>query len=147
MINMTKEEALRRVKGYLTDYIPADNYEEVEEIIGALEQEPSPDCISRQEPCEDAVSREEVLNLPRKTLKNYFGEVVGDMIYVRDVMELPPVTPQPKTELCKDCKWWKDSDGVYRRGVGAESQCPINRKEVCEGNGYCFLFEPQRSVE
>ena len=37
---MTKEEALRRVKGYLTDYIPADNYEEVEEIVEALEQEP-----------------------------------------------------------------------------------------------------------
>ena len=46
---------------------------------------------------------------------------------------------------CKDCKWWKDSDGLYRRGVHAESQCPINRKEVYEGNGYCFLFEPQES--
>ena len=46
---------------------------------------------------------------------------------------------------CKECKWWKDSDGEYRRGCGAESHCPINRKEVFEGNGYCFLFEPQES--
>lgn len=57
----------------------------------------------------------------------------------------PSVTPQePK---CKDCKWWKDSDGEYRRGCGAESQCPINRKKVFEGNGYCYLFEPQESEE
>ena len=46
---------------------------------------------------------------------------------------------------CKDCKWWKDSDGAYRRGVRAESQCPINRREVFEGNGYCYLFEPLES--
>lgn len=57
-----------------------------------------------------------------------------------------PVTPQPKTGHCKDCKWWKDSDGAYRRGVGAESKCPINHKEVYEGNGYCFLFEPQEGA-
>ena len=52
---------------------------------------------------------------------------------------------QPKIKTCKDCKWWKDSDGVYRRDIGAESQCPMNRKEVYEGNGYCFLFKPQES--
>ena len=46
---------------------------------------------------------------------------------------------------CKDCKWWKDSDGAFRRGIGAESQCPINREEVYEGNGYCFLFKPQEN--
>ena len=48
---------------------------------------------------------------------------------------------------CKDCKRWKDSDGSYRRGVKAESQCPINRKEVFEGNGYCYMFEPQESED
>ena len=52
---------------------------------------------------------------------------------------------RPKTGHCKDCKWWKDSDGVFRRGIDAESQCPINRIEVYEGNGYCFMFEPQES--
>lgn len=48
---------------------------------------------------------------------------------------------------CKDCKWWKDSDGAYRRGVRAESRCPINRIEVFDGNGYCFMFEPQERSE
>ena len=35
---MTREEALRRVKGYLTDIIPAEDYSEVEEILKALDQ-------------------------------------------------------------------------------------------------------------
>lgn len=39
---MTREEALCRVKGYLTDIIPTENYSEVEEIIKALEQQPIP---------------------------------------------------------------------------------------------------------
>lgn len=97
-----------------------------------------------QEPCEDAISRQAVrhilnheVKMPIKVWKKLF-ELVDC---------LPPVTPQPKIGHCKDCKWWKDSDGAYRRGVGAESQCPINRKEVCEGNGYCFLFESQESED
>lgn len=44
---------------------------------------------------------------------------------------------------CKDCKWWKDSDGTYRRGVKAESKCPINTVSVANGWGYCYMFEPQ----
>ena len=52
-------------------------------------------------------------------------------------------TPKQEIRHCRDCKWWKDSDGVYRRGAGAESQCPMNRKEVYEGNGYCYMFKLQ----
>ena len=65
------------------------------------------------------------------------------------INKVPSVNPQdPKTAgYCKDCKWWKDKDGVFRRGIGAESKCPINRIEVFEGNGYCFLFEPQESED
>ena len=37
---MTREEALRKTKGYLTDIIPQEDYAEVEEIVKALEQEP-----------------------------------------------------------------------------------------------------------
>ncbi len=47
---------------------------------------------------------------------------------------------EPKTGHCKDCKHWKDSDGVYRRGVDAESKCPMNTKAVHDGDGYCYLF-------
>lgn len=90
---------------------------------------------------DDYISREAVLDL----IADYdlsMGQVV------RGIHALPSVTPQePKTGHCKDCKWWKDSDGAYRRGIGAESQCPINSKEVFEGNGYCYMFEPQESED
>lgn len=46
---MTSEEALVKVRGYLTDYLPLDNADEIDEIIKALEQQPSEDCISRKE--------------------------------------------------------------------------------------------------
>ena len=36
---MNKEEAIRKVKGCLTDYFPMEDYGEVEEIIEALRQE------------------------------------------------------------------------------------------------------------
>ena len=42
---------------------------------------------------------------------------------------------------CKDCKHWKDSDGVYRRGIGAESKCPVNNSRVFEGTFCCADFE------
>ena len=42
---------------------------------------------------------------------------------------------------CKDCKYWRDSDGEYRRGVHAESKCPINSKDVFEGHAYCSYGE------
>ena len=45
---MTREEALRKVKGYLTDCLPADCYGEVEEIIEALKQEPVLDKIEEE---------------------------------------------------------------------------------------------------
>lgn len=82
---MTKKEALRRVKGYLTDYIPADNYKEVEEIVEAL----------KQEPCDDCISRQAVLEIQTK-----YAEHIGATKFWQmrdDIKELPPVTPQPKT--------------------------------------------------
>lgn len=62
-------------------------------------------------------------------------------------MVIKALEQEPRKGHCKDCQWWKDSDGAYRRGVRAESQCPINRKEVYEGNGYCYMFKPQESEE
>lgn len=50
---MTREEAIKRVKGYLTDCLPADCYGEVEEIITALEQEPRWILVSERLPEED----------------------------------------------------------------------------------------------
>lgn len=45
---MTREEAINKVQGYLTDYLPIEDYEELDEIIKALEQKPCEDAISRQ---------------------------------------------------------------------------------------------------
>lgn len=42
---MTPEEALVKVRGYLTDYLPLDSADEIDEIIKALEQ-PSRNCSS-----------------------------------------------------------------------------------------------------
>lgn len=104
--------------------------------------------------CEDAVSRQAV-----DTLVDELARAISDerccisrgrstATIMQDILELPPVNPQePKTRHCKDCKWWKDSDGAFRRGIGAESQCPMNRIEVYEGNGYCYMFEPQERSE
>ena len=89
--------------------------------------------------CDDCISRQEAINCV--TLNEFRYKIVEDM------KTLPSVTPKEKIGYCKDCKWWKDNDGVYRRGVGAESKCPINSKKVYEGNGYCYLFEPQESED
>ena len=37
---MTREEAINKVQGYLTDYLPIEDYKELDEIIKALEQKP-----------------------------------------------------------------------------------------------------------
>ena len=111
------------------DIVDADN---CEKIIKALEQQP----------CEDAINREFLL---RDLLLKAQGEKDVSIKWLEEyINSLPSVTPQePKTGHCKDCKWWKDSDGAFRRGIGAESQCPMNRIEVYEWNGYCFMFEPR----
>lgn len=73
----------------------------------------------------------------------YGANAIGALI-----SELPSVTPQKPR--CKECKWWKDSDGKYRRGLGAESRCPINSHAVYCGDGYCYMFSPKidmREVE
>lgn len=55
--------------------------------------------------------------------------------------ERPRDCPLIKIVTCKNCKYWRDSDGEYRRGVRAESKCPINSKRVYEGNCYCGYGE------
>lgn len=73
-----------------------------------------------------------------EALQNRIGESIFDCIKA-----IPPA----EQKKCKDCKWWRDSDGAYRRGVKAESRCPINTVSVANGWGYCYMFEPQESEE
>lgn len=101
----------------------------------------------KSQPCEDAVSREAVKSALCELCgdKNSCPFVNGACDDLNAINALPSVTPKQK--LCKDCKWWKDSDGAYRRGFDAESRCPMNCKTVFDGNGYCFLFEPKMEGE
>ena len=67
---------------------------------------------------------------------NVYGESKADM-----TEERAGNCPLVEIVTCRNCKHWKDSDGVYRRGVDAESKCPVNTKAVFEGNSYCALGE------
>ena len=82
--------------------------------------------------------------LKAKSTPDVLGiDIVNVINAVKNGTSLPEHFITQKQRLCKDCKRWKDSDGIYRRGIEAESKCPINRKEVFEGNGYCYMFEPK----
>ncbi len=89
---------------------------------------------------EDCISRQAVLKLQYR-IDDSATLSTRDVVNVEDIEDLSSVTPKPKIGHCKDCKWWRDSDGVYRRGINAESQCPINGSQVFEGNGYCYMFK------
>lgn len=93
---MTREEAVRYCDEYLARHIADIDKEFLKKAKEALQQEP----------CTDAISRQEVLEeLPRRTMRNYFGEVVGDVVYIDDIKTLPPVNPQePKTGHWIDIK-------------------------------------------
>lgn len=71
------------------------------------------------------------------------GRTVTMAEYIIKVGEEGYEKPTVIQELvrCKDCKYWKDSDGVYRRGFNAESKCPLNLKKVYEGIFYCGMAE------
>ena len=96
------------------------------------------------------------INALRKCAKEHkndrtsFGHIRVSDLCTDTANLLEELEQEPKTEHCKDCKWWKDSDGEYRRGCGAESQCPINTHAVYCGEGYCYMFSPRgemREVE
>lgn len=69
------------------------------------------------------------------------ADLVMQGIYLAEkALEKLP-SAQPEIIRCKECKYWKDSDGVYRRGFDAESKCPLNLKKVYEGTFYCGMAE------
>lgn len=79
-----------------------------------------------------------------KIIDKYAERECEDDPYQTDMDEMwKQAKQEPKTGHCKDCRWWKDKDGVYRRGIGAESSCPFNTKEIYDGDAYCYRFEPQ----
>lgn len=135
---MTREELLKKIdfeKSWLYDcgIFGSDvdiAFHAIKKSVEALEKEP----------CEDCISRQAVIDIIEKE------EFKGDAL--SEIEKLPPVNPQnPKTGHCKDCKWWKESDGTFKRGIGAESKCHLNTDVVYEGLGYCYMFEPKESED
>lgn len=107
---MTKEVALNRVKGYLTDIIPEEGYSAVEEIMTALEQESSEDTISRQQ------AIDKMQELEDKDIKAYGCEIpecFDGQMATEALMTLQPISQQSKKGRwilsggywrCFDCK-------------------------------------------
>ena len=86
-LSMTREEAINRVEGYLTDYLPIEDHEELEEIIKAL----------RQGPCEDCISRQSVLNMATTIqTDDCSGNEMMEVVNIDDIKALPSVTPTTK---------------------------------------------------
>lgn len=81
---MTREEAINKVKGCLTDYFPMEDYGEVEEIIKVL----------KQEPCEDAISRKAMLDY-QQYLHGRMSNEENHKLW-EFIKDLPSVTPAPK---------------------------------------------------
>ena len=83
---MTNKEALVKVRGYLTDLLPIENYNEVEEIMLALQQEPCEDCIRRSD-----------ISLTDFEIAMCNGDYKeGLKILLDKVKNPPPVTPHQK---------------------------------------------------
>lgn len=61
--------------------------------------------------------------------------------------ELAERRKEPEIIFCHECKHWKDSDGVYRRGISAESKCPVNSRQVYEGTFFCGMAERRTDGE
>lgn len=135
-------------------------------VIRLIMQPTSDDCVSRTE----VIKTIENCYIPNETPSSHteheeYGTLIPKMGLIDTISDLPPVTPthciaevkfnkedlreicNERIEIacehgtCKDCKHWKDSDGVYRRGIGAESKCPINNSRVFEGTFYCADYE------
>ena len=137
----------------------------IRNAVEEMKQESCEDCISRQQAIKQCgfgmtslLIADNLRKLPPvqpkyntsewcKTCKEYDQDKHCCPRYNKVIRVAVEEIKESKTGHCKDCKWWKDSDGLYRRGGHAESQCPINRREVFEGNGYCYMFEPQESEE
>ena len=93
---MTKEEALSKVKGYLTDLFPSEEYDEAEEIIKALEQEPCDDAISRQSAIFLASDLKQDLPDDEHIADMVMAHNEGILEYQTQLSLLPSATPQPK---------------------------------------------------
>ena len=132
---MTREEALKKVEGCLIDYFPLHCYEEVEEIMKALKQEPNEDCISREHALEPYKILEDTDTLSVYTIR-------------QNLAELPSVTPTRPTGhwiaqdihnchtnfRCSECDYVHDFMHLYGEPTADYTFCPNCGAEMKEGD-------------
>ena len=118
---MTREDAINRVQGYLTDYLPVEDVDELEEIIKALEQEP----------CEDTISRQAAIDALDKRFDSIPMEQTTEILQLRkDLRELP--SAQSEIIRCKDCKYGEQDE--VGRWFCNDLGCQMGSED---GSGYC----------
>lgn len=105
---MTREEALVKVRGYLTDLIPSEDYDEVEEIMLALEQQPCEDCISRQ------AARNALLNKGQHSKRYKLGETWElNLMEIEETLgSLPSVELERKPGKWIEHQWAEEENGL-----------------------------------
>ena len=112
------------------------------------------DCISRAEAikalnCKISGSIKSDIDLSK--YKREFQEFANMILNAQEkaIQALPPVTPQPKTGHCKDCKYFEYNSMAKVDGIPLIVAHEICKKwgDGCKTNenGYCFLFESQES--
>ena len=143
---MTKEENISTLNEHLEHWKRLLS----EKICDQSEGEKTIDALQNaikaldQEPCGDCISRDAALDL----IADYdlsMGQVV------KGIHALPSVTPMPKMERCKDCKYFEYDSVRKVNGIPL-----IVAHEICKRwgdgcrtkeDGYCFLFEPNEESE
>ena len=136
---MSREEAIKELTELLPEEFLSEYTDAIKIGIKALEQEP----------CEDAVNRQVAINIVKDMRGLARADVLSDA--VKQLKELPLVTPQPKMGHCKDCKYFEYDSVAEVHGIPL-----IIAHEICKRwsdgcktseDGYCFLFEPQESED
>ena len=93
----------------------------------------------KKESCDDAIDRSKAIMIA--------SGYCHPANVAKQLAKLPPVTPQPKTGHCKDCKYFEYDSVAKVDGIPL-----IVAHEICnrwgdgcktKEDGYCFLFEPQ----
>ena len=112
---MTKDEALYKVKGYLTDIIPIENYSEIEEIIKALKQEPCEDCISRQDALKPFCIAPDGTRIPEVDCDNFPVEFSVEFIK-KHLLSLPSAEPRNKDAISREGLLLKSWEELSPRG-------------------------------
>ena len=134
---MTKEEALFKVEGLLTYYLPVEDYDTVVEIMKALKQQPATevDCISRD------AAKNAIINYKysdRFCEEHNINTSINAGMALIALSDLPSVTPQPRIGHwiehqhewgdnwqyskyeCSDCHNWANFDDDFCPNCGVK---------------------------